>query len=80
MLEQWTKCAGREKVFGALLTDLSKTFDFLDHKLLTAKLNAYSLTICQIEKKEQKLNILIALGNCIWSYTHLNIGNTIIQY
>ena len=52
MLEQQTKCVGKGKVFGALLTDLSKRFDFLDHKLLTDKLNAYSLTTCQIENKE----------------------------
>ena len=26
---------------GALLTDLSKTFDYIDHELLTAKLHAY---------------------------------------
>ena len=46
------KCVGKGKVFGALLTDLSKAFDCLDHKLLTVKLNAYSLTTCQIENKE----------------------------
>ena len=52
MLEKWRKCVGKGKVFGALLTDHSKAFDFLDHKLLTGKLNAYSLTTCQIENKE----------------------------
>ena len=26
------------------------------------------------------MKILIALGNCLWSYTHFNIENTIIQY
>ena len=39
------KCVGKGKDFGALLTDLSKAFDCLDHKLLTYKLNAHSLNI-----------------------------------
>ena len=39
------KCVGKRKGFGALLTDLSKTFDCFDHQLLTYKLNAYSLKI-----------------------------------
>ena len=46
------KCVGREKVFGAFLIDLSKASDCLNHKLLTAKLNAFSLTSCKIEYKE----------------------------
>ena len=39
------KCAGKGKDFDALLTDLPKAFDCLDNKLLTYKLNAYSLNI-----------------------------------
>ena len=32
-------------MFGALLTNLSKAFDCLDHKLLIAKRNAYSFSL-----------------------------------
>ena len=40
VLEKWKKPVNKGKGFGALLTDLSKTFDCLDHGLLSAKLNA----------------------------------------
>ena len=45
MLEIWKGATDNNKTFGALLTDLSKAFDCLNHDLLIAKLNAYDLDI-----------------------------------
>ena len=44
LLEKRKNPVDKGKVFGALLTDLSKAFDCLDHELITAKLNAYGFT------------------------------------
>ena len=40
-LEKWKKALDNHNVAGALLTGLSKAFDFLNHELLIAKLAAY---------------------------------------
>ena len=45
MLEKWKHAVDNKEVFGALLTDLSKAFDYICHDLLNAKLNTYDLSL-----------------------------------
>ena len=41
MLETWKQALDKGNSAGALLSDLSKAFDCLDHNLMIAKLHAY---------------------------------------
>ena len=45
MIDKWKKAVDNNKVFGALLADLSKAFDCICHDLLVAKLHAYGLSL-----------------------------------
>ena len=50
MLETWKEATDNNKVFGALLTDLTKAFDCLSHDLLIAKLHAaYGLDLASLK-------------------------------
>ena len=44
LIEKFKEAIDTENKFGALLTDLPKTFDYLDHSLLVAKLHWYGLS------------------------------------
>ena len=56
MIEKWKKAVDNKKVFGALLADLSKTFDSMSNDLLIAKLHAYRLSFpaLQLMQKSPK--------------------------
>ena len=45
MLKKWKKAVDTKKVFGTLLTDLSKAFDCLLHDLIIANLNVYGFSL-----------------------------------
>ena len=45
MFEKRKSLVDKVRVFGSLLTDLSKAFGCLDHELLIAKLNAYCFSL-----------------------------------
>ena len=41
LVERWKLCLDKKSFAAALLMDLSKAFDTIDHELLIAKLHAY---------------------------------------
>ena len=45
MIEKWKSVVDKAKYFGALLTDLSKTFDCIYYELILAKLYAYGFSL-----------------------------------
>ena len=49
MLEKWKGSVDNSKMFGALVTNLSRAFDCLDHKLVIAKLNAYGFNLTALK-------------------------------
>ena len=71
MLEKFKSSIDNSKMFGALPTDLSKTFCCLSHDLLIVKPNAYGFSIAALRlvqsclsnrKQRTKINSDLALG------------------
>ena len=49
LIERWRLCLDKQGFAGALLMDLSKVFDTINHELLIAKLHAYGFSIKALE-------------------------------
>ena len=77
MLEMWKKALDEKKCAGAILTDLSKAFDCLNHNLLIAKLEAYGFDKSALKfirdyliDRKQRVNI----NGSYSSWTELKCG------
>ena len=77
MLNIWNKAIDSGKLAGALLTDLSKAFDCLNHELLLAKLEAYgfghdALTYIYsyLSNRKQRTKV----NNCFSSWSNIKTG------
>ena len=71
MLEAWKKALGGKRNAGAILTDLSKAFDCVNHDLLIAKLRAYgfdheSLKFIYSYLKEKKQRTKVGCSFSTW--------------
>ena len=78
MLEEWEKALDKKDSAGAILTDLSKAFDSLNHGLLIAKLSAYgfddeSLKFIHSYLKERKQRTKVGFYYSMWNSIKLGV-------
>ena len=71
MVEKWRKTLDEGDETGAVLTDLCKAFDYTDHNLLIAKLNAYGFEKSSLEfihsyltKRKQRTKVDCIFSSC----------------
>ena len=80
----------RGKVFGALLTDLSKAFDCLNHDILIAKLNAHGFRLPALRliheylsSRKQRTRINNSYSTwmeiCFWGTSGINTWSPFVQ-
>ena len=65
MIEKWKECLDKNGFAGAILMDLSKAFDRINHELLIAKLEAYGF-------EENALEIVQSYLSDRWQRTKVN--------
>ena len=77
MIEFWREALDNKNNAGALLTDLSKAFDSLNHDLLIAKLATYGFDNCvlgfihgYLKNRKQRTKV----GECYSSWRELKCG------
>ena len=77
MLERWKRALDQRMCAGAVLTDLSKAFDCLNHQLLIAKLEAYGFShealafiYSYLSKRHQRTKI----KSCYSSWREIKFG------
>ena len=65
LIEQWNKCRDNKGFSAAILMDLSKAFDTINHDLLIAKLHCYGI-------EDHSLKLILNYLNNRWQRTKLN--------
>ena len=65
MIERLKKCLDKRGIYGAVLMDLSKAFETINHELLIAKLDAYGFSV-------SALQIVLSYLSDRWQRTKVN--------